>query len=106
MSDYSWIKPGVRAVIIDSVLLPDVIGAIVTIKSPPKLKTYPPHGEFIGVEIYNDRYLMSLMGRNCKYIPLQEHLKKFDDEFELVNWEEINNLLGVDIRNIKLICSD
>ena len=112
--DYSWIKPGVKAVIIDD-LEPKgktLIGRVVTISSVPYFSDYTCDSQgviekayYVDVEEGADIALeFGMFGYS--YVARPEHLKPYkedDDSRDLTTWDEIKKITGVDIRHTETV---
>lgn len=95
MNDYSWIKPGVKAVITQSRFYPELVGEVITITSEP----YDARNGFLGETWKTVSYEPSFSKEHCMFKPRIEYLKPHkDDSHEKGSWEEIEKIIGKDIR--------
>jgi hypothetical protein len=101
MSDYSWIKPGVKAVIINNVGMqyPQTVGEIVIIAGSPR--AHLQTGESV-VDIEDWEGMKSKYGlKGFKRLVVNSaNLKPYkddDDSRDITTWDEITRIIGVDI---------
>lgn len=102
MSDYSWIQPGVKAIICGASRYPELIGEVITIIDPNYAFTdYLSGKESVAVKVEEGRELAKLVGIDFNYVTVdRDHIKPFeeDDKNATGSWEEITKIIGVDIR--------
>jgi len=101
MSDYSWIKPDVKAEIIGGVY-PEIIGEIVTIKTLPYDFENVEYLREKVVQIHEGKELAIKLGcPQSELLPACNHLRKIDDDKPSEYWEEMagkTNLIGKEIK--------
>ena len=108
MSDYSWIKPGVKAVIIndDEPKCREVLmGRVVTISDYRFCDTvYGSDGEVSvsgnWVYLEEGREIAAEFGRPySQFVTTPRNLKPYkdDDSRDITTWDEITRIVGVDI---------
>lgn len=85
--DYSWIKLGVKAVVIDS-KYPVLNGEIVVIAGCPDIYSNSSHETWVGVEVEEGRSLAIKAGYSGIIYPRPEHLKPLkEDDDKLYDWQ-------------------
>jgi hypothetical protein len=93
----SWIRPGVKAIIIRAVNYPELIGEIVTIMDLPQDCHHIEDGDWRGVRIEEGIELAQKLKAKAKRItPAVQSLKPYH---EPGSWDELESILGLDIRN-------
>ena len=107
MSNYDWIKPGVKARVIhddDPLDANFLVGQIVTITSEPytsiSYDRYDNVTEGLHVDVEEGFDLSNALGEPGNEIFFQaKHLEPYkDDGRDLSSWDKINDILKTDIR--------
>lgn len=98
-NDYSWIKNGVKAVVVRADRLPHLIGEVVTIESEPEI-IQCSLGEYLGVKIAEGFDLAAKYDHRNSYrlTPKSEQLAPYRHDSQTTTWEQVEKTLGVDIR--------
>lgn len=98
MSDYSWIKPGVKAVVINDEKHPSCIGEIITISSFP----YKHSNGHMIVEFEEGLDFGRRLGRDMEVVVRIKNIAPLrDDSQQLTTWDAITKTIGTDIRTLE-----
>jgi len=88
MTDYSWIKPGVKARVISSRCFPEMIGEVVTITGEPEVYLDDNYEDYLGVPLEKPP-----ASEGIEFAPPPSAIEPITD-FTTGSWDEIEKATG------------